>query len=110
MWGGINLTKTFTDAYLERLLIMASSVIKSANITVSGQTDNYPITKTVIEDNFYKHYFEIGSEPIGIIERAEAVDENGIVMWEKDYEIDKDDNGWHIAVKVAIVLIEEEEV
>ena len=102
------MSNTFTADYMERLLIRAADIIKSANITVSGQTDNYPITLTVIENNFYKHYFEMGSEPIGIIERVEAVDENGIVMWEKDYEIDKDDNGWHIAVKASIVLVDDE--
>ena len=102
------MSNTFTAEYMERLLIRAADIIKSANITVSGQTDNYPITLTVIENNFYKHYFEMGSDPIGIIKRVEAVDENGIVMWEKNYEIDKDDNGWHIAVKASIVLVDDE--
>lgn len=97
-----------TDVFKERALVALSSFFKSANITVSGQTDNYPIAKTVIEGDFFKHYFEIGSEPEGVIEHVEVVDGNGITLWQKDYNINKDDNGWHIAIKFALKIEEVE--
>lgn len=79
---------------------MASSIAKDAAVTIDGQTYSYPITKTVIEDNFFKHYIEIQDEPIGNIERIVLRNENEIPLAEGYGLIEKDDEGWHMAFKL----------
>lgn len=79
---------------------MASSVAKDAAVVIDGQEYIYPITKTVIEDNFFKHYIEIEDEPIGDIEKITLRNENEIALSTGVGLIEKGNEGWHAAFKI----------
>lgn len=86
---------------------MASSIAKDAAVVIEGEEYVYPITKTVIEGNFFKHYIEIEDEPIGNIEKVTLRNENQIALAIGEGLIEKDDEGWHMAFKL---YFEEKEV
>ena len=92
----------FTPHYTEQALQAVSKLIKKTMIKIEGQYYEYPISKTIIQDDFYKHYFEVDSDPVGRIERAVAIDENGVPLWADNFDIQKDDNGWHLAIKASL--------
>lgn len=92
----------FTQHYTAQALQAVSKLIKTAQIKINGVYYSYPITKTIIQDDFYKHYFEVDSDPAGNIQRAVALDVNGVPLWADDFDIQKDDNGWHLAIKASL--------
>ncbi len=98
-----------TPTFEEMIRLEASKHIKKAIVTINGQQHEYPVTKTVIRDGFFKHYIEVEDEPIGIIERAVAVDENGQELIVQEPNFDKGDEGWQMAFKVLIVAKDEQE-
>lgn len=79
---------------------MASSIAKDAAVVIDGQEYVYPIIKTVIEANFFKHYIEIEDEPIGNIESITLRNENEIALATGVGLIEKEDEGWHMAFKL----------
>ncbi len=79
---------------------MASSIAKDAAVVIDGEEYVYTITKTVIEDNFFKHYIEIEDEPIGSIQSVTLRNENEIPLAVGSGLIEKDDEGWHMAFKL----------
>ena len=86
----------------------AARHIKKAIVTINGQEYEYPVTKTVIRDGFFKHYIEVSDEPVGVIEKAVAIDEYGRALITQEPHFDKGDDGWQIAFKVAVTIKEEE--
>lgn len=98
-----------TPAFEELIRLEASKHIKKAIVTINGQQHEYPVTKTVIRDGFFKHYIEVEDEPVGVIEKAVAVDENGQELIVQELNFDKGDDGWQMAFKVLIVAKDEEE-
>lgn len=103
-------TKGFTDIYTERALLAVSQIIKKAFIRVDGVYYQYNIAKTVIRDGFYKLYFEVDSDPAGTIDRVVAVDDSNIPLWGDEFDVKKDDEGWHLAIKARLEHIDETEV
>lgn len=97
----------FTETYTERALLAVSQIIKKAYIRIDGVYYLYNIAKTVIRDGFYKHYFEIDSDPIGTIDKAVAVDDAGVPLWGGNFDVKKDDEGWHLAIKARLEHVDE---
>lgn len=85
----------------------ASKHIKKAIITINGFDYEYPIIKTVIRDGFFKHYIEVEDEPVGTIEKAVAVDEFGRALMTEVVNFEKGDDGWQMAFKIKVNVIEE---
>lgn len=97
----------FTEAYTERALLAVSQIIKKAYIRVDGVYYLYNIAKTVIRDGFYKHYFEVDSDPVGNIDKAVAVDDAGVPLWGGNFDVKKDDEGWHLAIKARLEHVDQ---
>ena len=87
----------------------AARHIKKAIVTINGQEYEYPVTKTVIRDGFFKHYIEVSDEPAGVIEKAVAIDEYGRALITQEPHFDKGDDGWQIAFKVVVQIKEDED-
>lgn len=99
--------KGFTEIYTERALLAVSQLIKKAYIRIDGSYYLYKISKTVIRDGFYKIYFEVDSDPVGHIDRVVAVDDAGVALWGGSFDVAKDDEGWHLAIKARLEHIDE---
>lgn len=85
----------------------AARHIKKAIVTIDGEDYEYPITKTVIRDGFFKHYIEVEDDPIGTVEKAVAVDEFGRALITQNPNFLKGDEGWQMAFKVSVKIQEE---
>ena len=99
--------KGFTETYTERALLAVSQIIKKAYIRVDGVYYLYNIAKTVIRDGFYKLYFEVDSDPVGRIDKVVAVDDVGVPLWGDNFDINKDDEGWHLAIKAQLIHVDQ---
>lgn len=97
-----------TDFYVEEARRRLAAIAKKAIVTIDGESYEYPITKTVIRDGFFKHYIEIEDEPIGNIERMILVNENGIDLYVDDTLIEKGQNGWQVSFKTFLLISDEE--
>lgn len=96
--------KKIENFWVEEIRRRASTIAKKAIVTIDGQEYEYPITKTVIRDGFFKHYIEIEDEPVGNIKKAVLVNENGIPLYTDTTLIEKGDNGWQIAFKLYVTV------
>lgn len=95
------------EPLFENLLLQhASKHVKSAIVTINGTEYEFPITKTVVRDGFFKHYVEIEDEPSGTIEKAVAVDEYKRPLMTQEPMFNKGDDGWQIAFKVKVSVLE----
>lgn len=94
--------------YVDEIRRRAAAIAKKATVTIAGVDYNYPITKTVIRDGFFKHYIEIEDEPVGNIEKAVLLDENNIELYVDDTLIEKGRDGWQIAFKTFLLISNEE--
>ena len=97
-----NFTYKIEDFYVDEIRRLAATIAKKAIVTIDGQEYEYQITKTVIRDGFLKHYIEIEDEPVGNIEKAVLVNENGIPLITGEGLIEKGDDGWQIAFKMYV--------
>ena len=88
--------------YVDEIRRLAATIAKKAIVTIEGVEYEYPITKTVIRDGFFKHYIEIEDEPVGNIEKAVLVNENGVPLTTAEGLIEKGDNGWQFAFKMFV--------
>lgn len=95
------------DFYIEESRRLIATIAKKAVVTIEGQEYEYPITKTVIRDGFLKHYIEIEDEPVGNIQKAVLVNENGVPLITGEGIIEKGDDGWQMAFKMFVVVQEE---
>lgn len=95
--------------WVDEIRRLAESIAKKAVVTINGQEYEYPITKTVNRDGFFKHYIEIEDEPVGDIERIVLTNEYDVPLASGTGLIEKDDEGWQFAFKVFVTLQEEEE-
>lgn len=93
--------------YIEEIRRRAASIAKKAIVTIAGEDYEYPIVKTVIRNGFFKHYISVEDEPVGDIERAVLVNENGIPLQTDDTLIEKGRNGWMISFKVFLLISDE---
>ncbi|MEK4025774.1 hypothetical protein [Sporosarcina sp. FSL W7-1283] len=97
------------EFYIDTGRHLFASIANYAMITIAGAEYRYPIASTVIRDGFFKHYFDVEDEPIGNIERLELYDVNGGLLGETvGGVIEKDDDGWSIAIKLFVILDETE--
>lgn len=94
--------------YVDEIRRLAETIAKKAVVTIEGVEYDYPITKTVNRDGFFKHYIEVEDEPVGNIERIVLMNENDIPLAEGTGLIEKDDEGWQFAFKVFVTLQEKE--
>lgn len=90
---------TIKPFYKSVMKNMASSVAKDAVVTINGNEHVYPISKTVIENDFFKHYIEIEDEPIGDVDRIVLRNEDEAPLAVGEGNIEKDNEGWHMAFK-----------
>lgn len=98
----------YKDFYIEEGRRRFADIAKKAIITIEGIEYEYPITKTVIRDGFFKHYIEIEFDPAGDIQLAVLVNENGIELYADDTLIQKGRKGWQIAFKTFLLISDEE--
>lgn len=103
-----NFTYKIEDFYVDEIRRLAATIAKKAIVTIDGQEYEYPITKTVIRYGFLKHYIEIEDEPVGNIEKAVLVNENGIPLITGEGLIEKGDDGWQIAFKMYVKVEDDE--
>lgn len=94
--------------YVDEARRLIATIAKKAIVTVEGQEYEYPITKTVIRDGFLKHYIEIEDEPVGDIQKAVLVNENGVPLITGEGLIEKGDDGWQIAFKMYVKVEDDE--
>lgn len=100
-------TYKIENFYIDEARRLIATIAKKAIVTIEGIEYEYSITKTVIRDGFLKHYIEIEDEPVGNIEKAVLVNENGIQLVTGEGIIEKGDDGWQIAFKMFVKVQEE---
>ena len=96
------------DFYIDEGRRLFATIAKRAIVTIDGTDHEYPITKTVIRDGFFKHYIEVEDEPVGDITSVILVNENNVPLARGEGLIEKGSKGWQFAFK-RFVLMEEEE-
>ncbi|ARD47564.1 hypothetical protein [Sporosarcina sp. P33] len=101
-------TYEIQDFWVDEVRRLAATIAKKAIVTIAGEDYEYPITKTVERDGFFKHYIEVEDEPIGDIERTVLVNENNIPLAIGEGIIEKGDEGWQFAFKVFVSLDKKE--
>lgn len=95
--------------YVDEIRRLAETIAKKAVVTIEGEDYDYPITKTVNRDGFFKHYIEVEDEPVGNIEKIVLLNEFDVPLAEGIGLIEKDDEGWQFAFKVFVTLEEKED-
>lgn len=94
--------------WVDEIRRLAETIAKKAIVTIEGQEYEYPITKTVNRDGFFKHYIEVEDEPVGNVERIILTNEFNVPLASGNGIIEKGDDGWQFAFKVFVELKEEE--
>ena len=101
-----NLEWTAEPFYIDEGRRLFASIAKKAVVTIDGEEYEYPITKTVNRDGFYKHYIEVEDEPVGDITEIVLMNENNIPLARGKGLIEKGSKGWQFSFK-RYVLLEE---
>lgn len=104
----VDFTYKIENFYVDEARRLIATIAKKAIVTINGVEYEYPITKTVIRDGFLKHYIEIEDEPVGNIEKAVLVNENGVPLVTGEGLIEKGDDGWQIAFKMYVKVEDDE--
>lgn len=98
-----------TPVLVDLLKQDAVNYFKKAIVTIDGTEYEYPIERTIVKENEFKHYIYVQDEPVGVIEKVVMLDELDRELMIKEPNFNKGDEGWYIAFKVRITIEEVEE-